>query len=269
MHRITSIATMAAAVAAFGAFGLGTAASAAPVTETTAFTYTAGSAELTVAASNLVPPKGTQVSIVIPLAETTQGAIAADVINTGAALAAAGIPAADVAYGAVTTTTSPAGYAEDVTVTLYTVTPKGNAANEFEVSGVAGGVAIPAPAGDTGTASVTWSKTAVVATVRPHVSNGHVISLANTRAVVGWNEGPGVTCEQVRIWGYGFSAADGSPHVGFTCDTGHAGTNEGYLTGLAPDHTYALEVVPAEGTYGNNNALPNAQVGWINLVTTR
>jgi hypothetical protein len=238
-----------------------TSASAAPVTETTSFTYAAGSAELLVAASNLVPPKGTEVTIAIPLAETTQAAIAADVINTGAGLAAAGIPAADVAYGAVTATTTPVGFAEDVTVTLYVVTPKGNPANEFEVSGIAGGVAIAVPAGDTGTASVTWSKAAPPAPVaRPHLTGGHVITVDNNDAQVGWKDGPGVRYVLTRTFGFDMTASNGDPHYGFT------GGTTGYWGGLAAGHTYDIELIPAGA---NRQPLAGAQVGWITVVTTR
>jgi hypothetical protein len=111
---------------------------------------------------------------------------------------------------------------------------------------------------------------------RPYVYGGHVVTVANNTAVVGWSEGPGVQCELVRIWGYGFSASDGSPHVGYTCDTGHPGVNKGYLWGLAAGHTYFLQVIPSTvvgwGQRADARPLPgvvDARQSGIDLVTTR
>lgn len=110
----------------------------------------------------------------------------------------------------------------------------------------------------------------------PYVYGGHVVTVSNNTAVVGWSEGPGVSCEMVRIWGYGFSATDGSPHVGYTCDTGHPGTNQGYLWGLAAGHTYFLQVIPATvvdwGHRADAQPLPgvlNPRGSGIDVFTTR
>ena len=42
------------------------------------------------------------------------------------------------------------------------------------------------------------------------------------------------------------------------------GGTSGYWSGLAPHHTYDIELIPANA---NRQELPNAQVGWINVVT--
>lgn len=283
-----------AAVAAVSAFTAVPAAQAATgSTVTTNFTYAYGSPALTVDGSNLVPPDGTAVTLDLAglvksyeAAGYTPAQLSADVADIETALEGNGlnIPAGDF---------SDTGSAS-TSLTLYAVADQ--TAGTFEVSGTKGGVPVAWPsqltvdtdtatggtiakspyvlgaAPNTGAGSVTWTQgtaPAQTAPERPHVYAGHIVTLGSTRAVVGWTEGTGVTCEQVRIWGYGFSTVTGSPHVGFTCDTGHPGVNEGYLWGLAAGHTYALEVVPASGTYGDNTALPDAQAGWIDLVTTR
>lgn len=115
---------------------------------------------------------------------------------------------------------------------------------------------------------------------RPYVYAGHDVLVGTTRATVGWSESAanspwlenlnpplGGKCEEVREWGFGFSAADGSPHVGFTCSHNGSNTNEGFLTGLTPGHTYALEVTPAVGTYMSHHPIPGAHSGFINVVT--
>lgn len=118
--------------------------------------------------------------------------------------------------------------------------------------------------------------------LHPYVYDGHVITVNNNDATVGWSEsehgwpaGDPVKCEMVRVWGYKFSTTSGSPHVGYTCDNGHPGTNEGFLTGLAAGHTYFLQVVPATHVDWGHRAdavpLPGAstsQTEGVNVVTT-
>jgi hypothetical protein len=94
---------------------------------------------------------------------------------------------------------------------------------------------------------------------RPHLYDGHVITVGNNDAQIGWKDGPGVHYVLTRTFGYGFSL-DGSPHIGFT------GITIGYWGGLAAGHTYDIELIPAGA---NRQPLPNAQVGWITIVTTR
>lgn len=102
---------------------------------------------------------------------------------------------------------------------------------------------------------------------RPHLYNGHVITVNNNDAEIGWNYGPGVTCALTRTFGYGFTV-NGSPHQGFTCYNpaqDAPGTDVGYWSGLAAGHGYDIQLIPA-GT--NRQPLPNAQTGWIYIHTT-
>jgi hypothetical protein len=109
----------------------------------------------------------------------------------------------------------------------------------------------------------------------PFVYAGHVITVNNNRASVGWSESPfgwpndgNGKCEEVRIFGFGFTV-NGSPHIGFTCDHGTSNTNVGFLTGLTPGHNYFLQVVPAQGTYGNHHPIPGVDLtGGIDVLTT-
>lgn len=94
---------------------------------------------------------------------------------------------------------------------------------------------------------------------RPHLYGGHVITVNNNDAQIGWKDGPGVHYVLTRTFGYGFSL-NGSPHIGFT------GITTGYWGGLAAGHTYDIELIPAGA---NRQPLPDAQVGWITIVTTR
>jgi hypothetical protein len=113
-------------------------------------------------------------------------------------------------------------------------------------------------------------KGAVVKTpppARPHLYGGHVITVNNNDAQIGWHYGPGVTCALTRTFGYGFTV-NGSLHQGFTCfNASHdaPGTDTGYWSGLAAGHGYDIQLIPA-GT--NRQPLPNAQVGWIYIHTT-
>lgn len=109
----------------------------------------------------------------------------------------------------------------------------------------------------------------------PFVYGGHVVKEDNNTATVGWSESktgwpdPSSKCEEVQIFGYGFSP-NGDPHIGFTCDHNGSSTNLGYLRGLAAGHTYALRVQPAVGTYGNHRPIPGTNAtAHITVVTTR
>jgi hypothetical protein len=110
---------------------------------------------------------------------------------------------------------------------------------------------------------ITYNGEAVVRYVkpapRPYLYGGHVITVNNNDAQIGWKDGPGVKYVLTRTFGYGFSP-NGSPHIGFT------GITTGYWGGLAAGHTYDIELIPAGA---NRQPLPNAQVGWITIVTTR
>lgn len=102
---------------------------------------------------------------------------------------------------------------------------------------------------------------------RPHLYGGHVITVNNNDAEIGWHYGPGVSCALTRTFGYGFSIY-GSPHIGFTCYNPYKdapGTDIGYWSGLAAGHGYDIQLIPA-GT--NRKPLPNAQTGWIYIHTT-
>jgi len=111
--------------------------------------------------------------------------------------------------------------------------------------------------------------------VIPYVYGGHVVTVNNNRATVAWSESvagwPDAAnkCEEVQIFGYGFSV-NGSPHIGFTCDHSGSNANQGFLTGLAAGHTYALRVQPAVGTYGNHHPIPGTNANaHITVITTR
>lgn len=118
--------------------------------------------------------------------------------------------------------------------------------------------------------------------VTPYVYGGNVVTVNNNRATVGWSNGgdwPNKSqCVEVWISGYGFGAWNqmdptnpGTSHVGFTCNNGDQTKNLGYLSGLAAGHTYALRIVPATGSYGagNNKPIPGANVGYVDVFTTR
>jgi hypothetical protein len=100
---------------------------------------------------------------------------------------------------------------------------------------------------------------------RPHLYGGHVVYVDNNRAEIAWNESAGVHCVLTRTFGYGFSL-NGSPHIGFTCDTGHPGTDAGYWAGLAAGHGYDIQLIPAGA---NRLPLPGAVTGWIYIHTTQ
>ena len=100
---------------------------------------------------------------------------------------------------------------------------------------------------------------------RPHLYGGHVVYVNNNRAEIAWNESAGVHCVLTRTFGYGFSP-NGSPHIGFTCDTGHPGSDAGYWAGLAAGHGYDIQLIPAGS---NRMPLRDAVTGWIYIRTTQ
>jgi hypothetical protein len=140
-----------------------------------------------------------------------------------------------------------AGGADNQVTSAFIVDDTGYAGTAVSVSGIT----------YNGDAVVPYVKPAPV--VRPHLYGGHVISVDNNDAQIGWKDGPGVHYVLTRTFGYGFSL-NGSPHLGFT------GITTGYWWGLAAGHTYDIELIPAGS---NRQPLPNAQVGWITIVTTR
>jgi hypothetical protein len=129
--------------------------------------------------------------------------------------------------------------------------------------------------------NVTYDGNAVVPqpAAVPHVYNGHVITVNNNRATVGWNESisgwpnPASKCEEVYITGPGFAPLGdyAHAHIGFTCDNSNpmTDTNVGYLTGLQAGHLYALRIIPGTGTYGNHHPIPGAHEAFVDVETTR
>lgn len=108
--------------------------------------------------------------------------------------------------------------------------------------------------------NITYNGEAVVPYAPPsYLYGGHVVrgSLLPTRAAIAWKDGPGVQYVLTRTFGYRMSV-NGSPHLGFT------GITTGYWEGLAPGHTYDIELIPANAS---RQELPNARVGWITIVT--
>ncbi len=93
----------------------------------------------------------------------------------------------------------------------------------------------------------------------PHLLGGHVITVGNNSAVIGWTDGPGVKYVLAKTFGYGFTV-NGDPHIGFT------GISTGYWNGLAAGHTYDIELIPAGA---DRKPLPHALAGWVTVVTTR
>jgi len=138
-----------------------------------------------------------------------------------------------------------AGGADNQVTAAFIVDDAGYAGTSVDVSGIT----------YNGEAVVPYVKPAP----RPYLYGGHVITVNNNDAQIGWNYGPGVHYALARTFGYGFSP-NGSPHIGFTSST------TGYWSGLAAGHTYDIELIPAGA---NRQPLPNAQVGWITIVTTR
>jgi hypothetical protein len=138
------------------------------------------------------------------------------------------------------------------------------------VPGVYNGVTVTATGGnatavETFTIDVKGSGVTPPPAPRPHLYGGHVVYVNNNRAEIAWNESAGVHCVLTRTFGYGFSL-NGSPHIGFTCDTGHRGSDAGYWAGLAAGHGYDIQLIPAGE---NRRPLPGAVTGWIYIHTTQ
>ena len=180
------------------------------------------------------------------------------------------LPNGTTAQSTLTWTLEPAGTAEPSWAAALAAVGAGGADNQVTSAFIVD------DAGNAGTAvtvsNITYNGEAVVPYVkpapRPHLYGGHVITVNNNDAEIGWHYGPGVTCALTRTFGYGFSL-NGSPHIGFTCynpDKDAPVTDTGYWSGLAAGHTYDIQLIPA-GT--NRHPLPHAQVGWITIVTTR
>lgn len=98
-----------------------------------------------------------------------------------------------------------------------------------------------------------------------YLTDGHVITVNNNDAQIGWsystNGWPaGTKYVLTKTFGYDMTNDNGQPHVGFT------GGDVGYWGGLAAGHTYDVELIPANAEH---QPLPNGQVGWINIVTTK
>jgi hypothetical protein len=90
-------------------------------------------------------------------------------------------------------------------------------------------------------------------TGHPYFLHGKWTARTATTAQVSWDTSatgwPSADhCALVYITGYGFGPLGdfADAHVGFTCDNG-TGHDVGYLWGLKPDHTYALQLVPETG----------------------
>lgn len=109
--------------------------------------------------------------------------------------------------------------------------------------------------------------------VHPYVLNGKWTARAASTAQVTWDNSDkgwpsSNKCNEVYITGYGFGPIGdfADAHIGFTCDNG-AGHDTGYLRGLLPNHTYALRVVPATGTYGSHQPIPGGGAGYVDVFT--
>jgi hypothetical protein len=173
------------------------------------------------------------------------------------------LPNSTTSQSGLTWTLEPAGTAEPSWAAAVAAADGGGADNQITSAFIVD------DAGYAGTAvtvsGITYNGEAVVPYVkptpapRPHLYGGHVITVGNNDAEIGWKDGPGVHYVLTRTFGYGFSP-NGSPHIGFT------GITTGYWEGLAAGHTYDIELIPAGA---NRQPLPHAQVGWITIVTTR
>ena len=186
----------------------------------------------------------------LPVATTdnTNGTVNFGTVPSGVTETLGNAPAGvALSNGVLSATTAVPGVYKNVTVTA--TNSSGATAVETLAIDVKGTVVNPPPA------------------PRPHLYGGHVITVNNNDAEIGWNYGPGVTCALTRTFGYGFTV-NGSPHQGFTCfNASHdaPGTDTGYWSGLAAGHGYDIQLIPA-GT--NRQPLPNAVTGWIYIRTT-
>jgi hypothetical protein len=175
------------------------------------------------------------------------------------------LPNGTTSQSALTWSLEPAGTAETSWAAALTAADAGGADNQVtsafivDDAGYAGTAVTVSGITYNGEAVVPYVKPKPKPAPRPYLYGGHVITVSNNDAQIGWNDGPGVHYVLTKTFGYGFSV-NGAPHFGFT------GGTVGYWEGLAAGHTYDIELIPAGA---NRQPLPNAQVGWINIVTTR
>jgi len=173
------------------------------------------------------------------------------------------LPTGTTSQSTLTWSLEPAGTAETSWAAALAAANAGGADNQVTAAFIVDDAGYPGTA--VTVSNITYNGEAVVPYVkpvpvpRPHLYGGHVITVNNNDAQIGWKDGPGVSYVLTRTFGYGFSVY-GSPHIGFT------GGTIGYWAGLAAGHTYDIELIPAGA---NRQPLPNAQVGWITIVTTR
>lgn len=108
----------------------------------------------------------------------------------------------------------------------------------------------------------------------PHLTGGHVITVNNNDAEVGWTYAGYATgqkeCALTRTFGYGFTV-NGSPHQGFTCFNASKpqdlpSGDVGYWGGFAAGHGYDIQLIPANA---DRTPIANAPTGWIYVRTTR
>jgi hypothetical protein len=174
------------------------------------------------------------------------------------------LPNGTASQSTLTWSLEPAGTAEPSWAAALAAVDAGGADNQVtsafivDDTGYAGTAVAVSHITYNGEAVVPYVKPAPPAP-RPHLYGGHVLTVNNNDAQIGWKDGPGVHYVLTRTFGYGFSL-NGSPHIGFT------GITTGYWAGLAAGHTYDIELIPAGA---NRQPLPHAQVGWITIVTTR
>jgi hypothetical protein len=173
------------------------------------------------------------------------------------------LPTGATSQSTLTWSLEPAGTAETSWAAALAAADAGGTDNQVTAAFVVDDAGYPGTA--VTVSNITYNGEAVVPYVkpvpvpRPHLYGGHVITVNNNDAQIGWKDGPGVHYVLTRTFGYGFSVY-GSPHIGFT------GGTIGYWEGLAAGHTYDIELIPAGA---NRQPLPNAQVGWITIFTTR
>jgi hypothetical protein len=219
---------------------------------TVTVTVTDGKATAAVAVAATAATTGVDLTltpdiVTLPVAATdnTTGTVSFGTVAAGVAETLGNAPVGvALSGGSLSATTAVPGVYQNVTVTA---------------TGGGGAAAVETLAIDV--------KGSVVQPARPHLYGGHVITVNNNDAEIGWHYGPGVTCALTRTFGYGFTV-NGSPHQGFTCYNSSKdapGTDVGYWSGLAAGHGYDIQLIPA-GT--NRQPLPNAQVGWIYIHTT-
>jgi hypothetical protein len=150
-----------------------------------------------------------------------------------------------------------AGGADDQVTAAFIVMDTGNPDTTVHLTNVTynGNQVVPAP----------------VHVPHPYVYNGHVITVSQHNAVVGWSDskfGWPSPNHCVRVYVYGFDRPAGQAHIGFTCDNGNPANDVGYLRSLAAGHSVSLFVQPAEGTYGHNWPIPGTDAqAHIDVVT--